>query len=317
MKVSCRGAAFLVVLAFLSGCFSPPRRVSAPGRGAPATATSVQGQGSAKVDEAAMTVDCWTRSGNVLPTAALGKGRRVVVTDFDVELVDYQFQLPTPRQVRFKPLPISPNPVHLALRLVGVTRRSSELDEEAQGTLAADLYRAFVDDLRSRGLEVVPPETLQASPTYAGISNVPIVRSSPFMLLNARGSDMGVVLHTRTVAAPGLSVLQANPHQRGAADMRIVEETRADVAVAVRLRVGTFREQPALEHRSVVRLTTREGSTTLRASHSLVSDASAIDQARFRPFIGRVETIEPGVFGRELMAMLPRFVAPALSEPGL
>ena len=88
----------------------------------------------------------------------------------------------------------------------------------------------------------------------------------------------------------------------------------ADVALAVRLRVGTFREQPALEHRSVIRLTTCEGSTTLRACHSLVSDLAVIDKARFRPIVGRIEPLDSAKFSSELTAMLPRFLALAMVE---
>ena len=86
------------------------------------------------------------------------------------------------------------------------------------------------------------------------------------------------------------------------------------MALAVRLRVGTFREQPALEHRSVIRLTTCEGSTTLRACHSLVSDLDVVDSARFRPIVGRIEPIDSGMFSSELTAMLPKFIALALVE---
>lgn len=312
--IGCRGAAFLMVVPLVSGCFSPPRRASM-NAGVP-TAATASAQGPEEGGEAAMASDGWRRSGSVAPAAVLGQGRRVVVTEFAVELVDYQFQLPTPRQVMFKTPPITPNPIHVALRLVGIARRWSRIDEDAHRAVTAALYCAFLDDLRRRGVEVVSLEQLQASPTYAGLARTDQARSSPLLLLNPLGSDMGVVMHTRTVAAPGLGVVRLGPRRRAEAVARIVAETGADAALAVHLRVGTFREQPALEHRSVVRLTTREGSTTLRARHSLVSERTAVDQAKFRPFIGRIESVEPEVFARELTAMLPRFIAPALSDPG-
>jgi hypothetical protein len=83
--------------------------------------------------------------------------------------------------------------------------------------------------------------------------------------------------------------------------------------LAVRLRVGTFRSKPALEHRSVIRIATREGSTTLRARHSLVSELVATGPTRIRPIVGRIEPLDSEVFSHELTAMLPRFVAPALA----
>ena len=64
----------------------------------------------------------------------------------------------------------------------------------------------------------------------------------------------------------------------------------------------------------MIRLTAREGSTTLRACHSLVSDLEVSDTSPFRPVVGRTERVDPGLFSTELTAMLPRFLAPALSE---
>jgi hypothetical protein len=117
----------------------------------------------------------------------------------------------------------------------------------------------------------------------------------------------------RILSAPELGVVRAKHQVRAADEMSLLQETGADVALAVRLRVGTFREQPALEHRSLLCLTTREGSTTLKADHSLVSDLTAVEGARFWPIVGRIEPIDPALFSSELTAMLPRFIAPALS----
>ena len=57
-----------------------------------------------------------------------------------------------------------------------------------------------------------------------------------------------------------------------------------------------------------------DGSTTLLACHSLISDLAVIDSARFRPIVGRIEPIESEMFAGELTAMLPRFIALAFSE---
>lgn len=308
-----RRAALLLVLPLVSGCFSPPRR-AAEVMGNPPTAPVPSGVPT-HVDEAGLPVDCWKQSGDLEPRVVLGRGRRVVVTEFDVEFVDLQFQPPIPRQPIFKAPPISINPVHMAIKVIGFGRRYTQMAEEEQQALASDLYNVFLQDLRRRGLELVAQDDWRASPGYAGLRKKSVVRSSPLMFLNPLGSDTGTVLHTRTVAAPGLCVLQATPDARAAAEARILQETCADVALAVRLRVGTFREQPALEHRSVIRLTTCEGSTTLRACHSLVSDLAVVDSARFRPIVGRIEPLDPARFSGELTAMLPKFIALALVEP--
>jgi hypothetical protein len=302
-----------------------------------ATAT-VPSEMPGHVDEAGPPADCWKRSGDLEPRVALSRGRRVVVTEFDVEFVDYQFQLPIPRQPIFKGPMISINPVHMAINLIGIGRKYTRMDEEEQRALASDLYNVFLEDLRRRGLGLVSQDELHASPGYAELPKSSVVGSSPVLILNTSGSDTGTVFHTRTVAAPGLCVLQGSlrgamgqpgflDHRasglcnlrgsvraRTAAEARILQETRADVALAVRLRVGTFRNHPALEHRSMIRLTTCEGSTTLRACHSLVSDLVVTETSRFRPIVGRIEPVDPGGFSGELTAMLPKFIALALSE---
>ncbi len=309
----CHRAAVPLILAFVPGCFSPPRRASEMMGNASTAAVSCEVP--AHVHQTGLPADCWKCSGELDPRVALSKGRRVVVTEFDVEFVDFQFQLPTPRQLILRPPPISLNPVHLVMRLIGVGRRSSWLAQEQQQALAGDLYQSLVQDLGGRGLVVVSPDELHSSPGYGELPKQSVTRSSPLMMLNPLGTDTGTVLHTRTVAAPGLSVLQGSRQARAMAEARILAETRADVALAVRLRVGTFREQPALEQHSLIRLTGREGTTALRARHSLVSDQAVIEAPRFRPIVGRIEPVAPGRFSSELTAMLPRFIDLALSEP--
>ena len=181
--------------------------------------------------------------------------------------------------------------------------------------MASELYLAFVKDLRNRGLEPAADSDLLASPTYRELRKKPFVKSSPLMVFNPLGSDIGRVMHTRTFAAPGLGVLQGTMRSREAAQRKILEETHADLALAVKLRVGTFLRKPALEHRSTIRLTTLDGSTSLWARRSLVSDVEAATRARFLPIAGRNEPIDFDVFARELTAMLPKFITLALEAP--
>lgn len=304
-------AGLLVPLLVTAGCYAAPRRFLGPGD-APGVSASAQAHpGQSAVDS---SDDGWKADGRVDPGSALASGRRVVITEFDVEFVNWQFQLPTPRQVIIKPLPISPSPVHWALSLIGIGRRYSSMGRDDQGALAANVYNAFVRDLRGRGVVVVQQEALKACPEYASLSKSERTGSSLLMLLNPLGSDCGTVKHTRTVAAPGLFVITAMGRARARAERKILEETGADTALAVRLRVGTFREEPALEHRSLVRLTTRDGSTTLRANRSLVSEGAVVVSPGFRPVIGRVEPIDSGSFSDALAAMVPAFVDPALTR---
>jgi hypothetical protein len=227
----------------------------------------------------------WQQSGDRGLASVLGKGRRVVITEFEVELVDLQFQPPLPRQLIFKPPPVAIGGVGLALipgvalELIGPGRRNTRLPEDRHRALAAKLHSVFLDDLRRRGLEVVPNDVLFASTSYAGLPKRRGASSTPFMVLNPFGSDTGQVMHTRTVAAPGLGVV-APTFGRAAAESRILEETGADAALAVRLRVGLYFGKAALEHRNAIRVTTAAGKTTLRARHSILSDADGTHALR-------------------------------------
>ncbi len=237
-----------------------------------------------------------------------------MVTQFDVEFVDLQFQPPLPRQLRFGPTLVSPNLIHMAVRLIGPCRKYTPMAEEQQRLLATELYNAFVGNLRSRGVNLLPREALQSSPAYVESRRGATVRSSPLMVLNVVGSDTGTVLHTRTVAAPGLCVPRECLHGNSTVDTRILREAGADAALAVRLRVGLFRGKPAMEQRSTIRLTTCDGSTTLRACHSLVSDLVVTTHSRFRPIVGWIQQVDAGAFSGELTAMVPTFLDLALSE---
>jgi len=161
---------------------------------------------------------------------------------------------------------------------------------------------------------VIPQEALVASPAYGSIAKQPKVKSSRLMVLNPVGIDTGVVLRTRTVTAPGLGVWQAEECEEEAARLRILQETGADVGLAVRLRVGLYRGKPALEQRSSICITTRQGTTVLRARHSLMSDLIAAERAQFKPLLGRVQIVDPNAFSAELAGMLTRFVNLAFAD---
>ena len=95
-----------------------------------------------------------------------------------------------------------------ALQVIGLGRKNTQMAEEQQEALASELYAAFLKDLRKRKLEPVGDSELLASPAYRELRKKPFVKSSPLMVFNPLGSDIGRVLHTRTFAAPGLGVVQ-------------------------------------------------------------------------------------------------------------
>jgi hypothetical protein len=309
----------LFVLPHLVGCLSAPKPASQVVAEVPRPKKGETPK--ADVDAAVLPAGYWSKSGDVNPASALERGRRVVITGFEVELVDLQFQPPIPRQPAFKPLPIPLSGFGLTMipgvvfEVVGFGRRSTPMPEAEQRALTSQLYDAFEADLRGRGLVVVPREDVIASRGNAERSKRPVEKSSPLMLLNPLGSDTGQVLHSRTVTEPGLGRGRGKFwDDRSEAGVRIMKDTNADVALDVRLRVGTYRKKAAMEHRSEIRLTTSEGHATLKARHSILSDDDVTGGTHFVPVVGRVVPVNPGEFTRELKAILPKFVSLALAS---
>ena len=307
----------LVVAPQLVGCLAAPK----PASQVVAEVPKVKPGESPKseVDAAVLPAGYWSKSGRVDPASALEKGRRVVITGFEVELVDLQFQPPSPRQAIFKPVSIPFSGAGLmmipglAFEVIGVGRRRTTMPEAEQKALTAQLYDAFEADLRGRGLLVVPRESVTAGLGRAGRPEDPVKNSNPLMLLNPLGSDTGQVLHSRTVAEPGLTPVDDRGAGRSEADARIMKETGADLALDVHLRVGTYRKKAALEHRSEIHLTTAGGRATLKALHSILSDADVTGPTHFVPVVGRVVPVDPMAFANELKAILPKFVSLALA----
>ena len=310
----------VVVLVCASGCFSPPRRAADVMADPPSAISQVDG--ATRAAEPRLSSGFWKQEGARQPRVALAPGRRVAITQFDVELVQLQFQPRLPMQLVFKPPLIVPlaNPVGWAfipigvLDAIGVGRKMTDLAEDQQKALAHELATVFANTLSQRGLEVIPQEALVATPAYGSIAKQPTAKSSWLMVVNPVGIDTGVVLRTRTVTAPGLDIWQAEECEEEAARLRILQETGADVGLAVRLRVGLYRGKPALEQRSTICITTRQGTTVLRARHSLMSDLITAKRAQFKLLLGRVQIVEPNAFSAELAGMLTRFVNLAFAD---
>ncbi len=186
-------------LSLMTGCLAAPRPLSSfAAKAAPSGA-----------DDAVKRAAYPAGPDQIPPDSVLARGKRVVITAFDVELIDLQFQPPLKKQMIFKPMPIPFGPMGFAaagVELIGLGRRNTRIPEEDQRKLTSELYAAFVADLKDRGVDVVSQETLTASPNFARLAKKTIVNSSPLLLLNPLGSDTGQVMHTRTIAAPGLGV---------------------------------------------------------------------------------------------------------------
>ena len=157
-------------------------------------------------------VGYWKESGNTSPTKILVPGRRIIITEFNVELVDVQSQTPFGPQMAVKPPPIPVPPLSLfglglGMELSGLGRKHVEIGEDPLQALAGSLFIEMENDLRRRGLIVLPRRRLAESPGYAELKTASAASTKPWMLLNPVGGDTGVVMHSRTVPAPGMAII--------------------------------------------------------------------------------------------------------------
>jgi hypothetical protein len=306
----------LLTAPLLAGCLAAPKLASTIVPVAPKPTASPHELAAGAV----LPAGYWKQSGDSDIATALRPGRRVVITEFGLEFVDLTDQMPFSRQMMVKPPPIITGPISpmdgvgLGIEAVGLGRKYARMTEVQQQLLAGTLCAAFEEYLRCRGLIVLPREAATASLGYADLKAKPNVKSSPLLLLNPLGDDIGVVMHTRAVSAPGLGIVTQKASKRLPAEARILHDTGTDLGIAVRLRVGVYQKKAALEGGSLLRLTTGERQTTYKAKHSILSDAVVISPTKFQPFVGWVEPILFEEFALESAAMLPKFMDLAFRE---
>ena len=246
----------------------------------------------------------------------LHRGCRVALTEFSVEFVDVQFQNPfghptmidshsglagTPRQ-----------PVQHGIEPRGVGTRPMPMSTGDQINTSQALQNAFERHLRENGLTIVPQKAVTACAGYTKLKPKPSFRSSWELFLKPVSTETGVVLRTHTVAAAGLGVSTCGAAALAAAEAEIMRETDADVAMAVRLRVGIYHKKAALEPNSIIRWRGAKGPIILTAQKALVSDADVTDASRLIPVTGQIEPVHHDQFVRQLEDMLPVFVGLAL-----
>jgi hypothetical protein len=278
-----------------------------------------------KADNVVLPAGYWKQTGAAGAEALLVPGRRVIVTEFGVELIDLQAQGPFKQQMAVNPPPLITGPITplelvafgagVCANVAGLGRKHSQLAEDQQRSLAKSLLLATEADFNRRGLTLLSLASLNNNKSYADLKPEQTVKSSLWLLINVKGSDTGTVLRTHTVAAPGAGLVTTKTSARLAAEQRVLRDSGADIALGMRLRVGVFHKKAALEEGSVVRLVTRDGETEFKAQHSILSDEDTIESSKFKLFIGEVEPLASEDFSRACVTMLPKFLDLAYRMP--
>ncbi len=251
------------------------------------------------------------------PDEELTVGRRVAITEFNVELVDVQLQNPFGHPTTISPSSAPTPPVEPGTDSSSGRTTQTPMSTVDQIQIAQALRDIFEQHLRQNGLIIVPQADVTTSAGYANLKPLPSVSSTWTQSLIPVITDTGVVLRTHTVAAPGLGVATCGSTALASAESEVKRETGADVVMAVKLRVGTYHQKAALEQNSSIRWTAADRSITLTAQKALVSESNVTDASHFIPFAGQIEPVKQEQFVRQLEAMLPAFIGMAFpSLPG-
>lgn len=255
--------------------------------------------------------DYWERQD--LPTLK-GKGiKTVCVSEFSLEFVLSKYRLPGPGGSRVLD---AFDTFRFPTQAFGLGVRLAEFPTRLMHDLPGELYQAFVRGLESKGVKVIPIEQVRQAKAYARYQTTHVAESSFFRHLNPVGTDLGRVRHTKTWPAEGLRVIEgAKEGEPETVDAALLEETRADVVVRARFRVGEFEGKASIESGSVVLVTGRDYMGTMLSSRSLISDGPVVEEdARplldegFMPLRGFLYPIDPDRYRAAIGPLFQRYL---------
>lgn len=199
--------------------------------------------------------------------------------------------------------------------IVGIGKDRLELDSAEMARIPSILAADFEKHLTEAGFDVLPPAQIAAGASYASIEGLTPGAAYPVEFLNVVGSDTGRPKAIKVYPAQPLKVLPGDPSAMQDHFSRILADTRADVALAVRLRVGVDRGFASVERDSsfvfawVPPTDGTPSDTTLRtgkavAVRSLLSDDKVTLSENFQPFRGDVNSVDAAKFESALRAVL-------------
>jgi len=232
--------------------------------------------------------DYWVVEGYGEPMADC-RGKRVVLTEFAIEFVTEALELPIMSQVMATP----GTPTTVAGTAVGVGKSTFAVSPEQQTEIATKLYRAFVEEMSIRGLDVVPPSVAAMSASYDKL--IAAERSSTGLLqrLNFIGTDTGRIKRMeRAPPSGGLVVGATSRYVLELVQRELMEEFDAEYAMTVKFRVGLYRGRGSVESGSLWRLWDASGRSIVRSERSLLTDQDVFNESHFEFWRGDVSTVD-------------------------
>jgi hypothetical protein len=176
------------------------------------------------------------------------------------------------------------------------------------------MYTVLRDQLASRGLEVLPVDTVVSAPAYSRYQPQPSGELVKLDEYYAGGSDTGRVKSLRIYSLPGLRIIQGGGDQDVATiDADLLRDLKADVVLRIRVRVGTFSGHATLERGSAVHVTTPHVNGALYADRSLCSEEWVIASTT-KQLGSWFVTVNLPRYQEALRSMFPPFIAMAFDS---
>lgn len=263
-------------------------------------------------------IDEFRLSGSTTPTSAdywaaetrsdlqIQSGMRVAIVEFCVEFVTEKLKAPFARQPVARPDQVLP--LGSLISLVGIGCERIDVDGATLDHVTEDLYAHFCGLLRERGLTVLDRRRVVDAPAYAALRRN--ARDDAARSLLWQG-DTGRVRDVSLTSMPPLSAIEDNAFEDAAAlelaQVALLAQTGADVALRVRWRVGIDEGYPSFEAGSLLAAVGRDGTDTLlRSRRALLASRLAVVDQEFELFDGQVVSLD----GQRLHAGLHEVLEP-------
>lgn len=197
--------------------------------------------------------------------------------------------------------------------IVGVGKDQLEIDKAEMARIPGVLAADFQRQLTEAGFDVIPASVVAASASYAALGGLAPGAAYPAEFLNVVGSDTGRPKAIKVYPASPLKVLPGDRSAMQQFFSKVLTETNADVALAVRLRVGVDGGFASVERDSSLLFAwvPRDApaqpavrTSKVIALRSLLSDDKVTLSENFRPFRGDVNNVDPARFETALRAIL-------------
>lgn len=219
--------------------------------------------------------------------------------------------VPIMRDYGYKRVAIVDCSVEFVTRKVEAPLKAVEIKYEhaLYQAVADELYATFVAALESRGLEVIPGETVQSAVAFRGFVTQLSIEQSWFGI----ASDTGRIKRTLIRSPGALRIVEKGRDvEVESVEAALIKEIGADVALRLRARVGVYEGRASLERGTTIWVLSEDVVGNLTADRSLLSD----ERVAFEKTEGgtTVYSVETEKYVAAMRKMIPPFIEMAFAS---